>query len=68
MTDDYEIIPEPSPRSWLGRPSIASLARRLLHDLERTRGVLPVRDRVELRKLWLLIDRMLRDEDEVQVD
>jgi len=68
MTDDYEIIPEPTPRSRLGRPGIANLARRLVYELERSRGIVPVRERMELARLRSLIDRLLRDLNEVQVD
>ena len=47
---------------------MGNLARRLVHELERTRGVLPMRERADLGKLWLLIDRVLHDAEEVQVD
>ncbi len=63
---DYELVPDPQPRSRLGQPKITSLAGRLLHELERGATV-SARDRANLIKLWLLIDRLLRDDEDAQV-
>jgi len=64
---DYEIVPEPQPRSRLGRPRIATLAGRLIHELER-RIVLSDRDRAKLTKLSSVLEHLLRDDEEVQID
>lgn len=65
---DYQIVPEPDPRSRLGRPSVANLTRRLIHELQRRGVVVSVRDRVQLIKLQSLIDRLLHGQDEIQLD
>lgn len=64
---DYDIVPEPQPRSRLEQPKIANLAGRLLHELER-RAKLSARDRAKLIELRLLIDHLLRDDEDAQVD
>lgn len=64
---DYDIVPEPQPRSRLGQPKIASLAGRLLHELERQAKV-SARDRAKLMKLRLLIDHLLRGDESAQAD
>jgi hypothetical protein len=65
---DYEIIPVPAPRSRLGRPNIANLARRLIHELQRHGMVLSARDRTQLAHLRSLVNGLLEDDQEVQVD
>ena len=64
---EYEIIPEPQPRSRLGRPKVATLAGRLIHELER-KIVLSDRDRAKLAKLSSLLEHLLRDDEELQID
>lgn len=64
---DYEIIPLPTPRSRLDRPSVANLTRRLIHELQRHRVVLSVQDRAQLAHLSSLVNALLKD-DEVQID
>ena len=64
---DYEIVPEPQPRSRLGQPRIATLAGRLIHELER-KVALSVRDKAKLVKLSSLLSHLLRDDEEIQID
>lgn len=64
---DYEIIPEPTPRSRLDRASVANLTRRLIHELQRHRVALSVRDLAQLAHLRSVLNTLLQD-DEIQID
>lgn len=65
--NDYDIIPEPQPRSRLSRPRIVTLARRLIHELERRRAI-SARDRAHLAHLHSLMTELLKGEQEIDPD